>query len=169
MKGCFVMIEYRSKEWNEEMRLFAKDGAARAKEILKRDLSESFVSTTMEKPISHTNEERLRYYRTHGLDNCDDYPGGDNQFEQDVLSGRYHDNLSTDRLPSREDAYIVDKMNDGTFKFSVDFEEYFGHPQVMLAYHENCGRNHFSIMRNYPGGPMQLHEDVMSGEYARRR
>ena len=29
-------------------------------------------------------KDRLAYYRSHGLDNCADYPGGDEAFERDV-------------------------------------------------------------------------------------
>lgn len=43
----------------------------------------------IETPRVFTNEERLAYYRAHGLDACDDYPGGDAGFEADVLSGEF--------------------------------------------------------------------------------
>ena len=33
------------------------------------------------------SEERLAYYRSHGLTDCSDYPGGDAAFERDVLAG----------------------------------------------------------------------------------
>ena len=31
------------------------------------------------------SDERLAYYRSHGLTNCSDYPGGDAAFVRDVL------------------------------------------------------------------------------------
>lgn len=76
----------------------------------------------------HTNEERLAYYRTRGLDRCDDYPGGDAKFEADVLSGKFHDDDGDMAEPPVEDAYIISKMLDGTFLFEESF----------LAYGYNC-------------------------------
>lgn len=69
-----------------------------------------------------SNEDRLAYYRSHGLDKCDDYPGGDSQFEADVLSGLYH-NTHEDRdvAPKREDAYIIARLNDGRFQVDPNF------------------------------------------------
>ena len=52
------------------------------------------------------SERRLVYYRLHGLDNCPDYPGGDEAFVRDVLSGgqREERNFSFDM--QMEDAII---------------------------------------------------------------
>lgn len=82
----------------------------------------------------HTNEERLAYYRTHGLVSCDDYPGGDAQFEADVLSGAYHDEDGDMDEPPREDAYIIGKMLDGTFLFEKAFKKYGYNIKVRAAY-----------------------------------
>lgn len=88
------------------------------------------------KRIHHTNEERLFYYRSHGLTSCDDYPGGDARFEADVLSGAYHDeDGDMDELP-REDVYIVGKMLDGTFLFGESFDEYGYNVKVIAAYND---------------------------------
>ena len=88
------------------------------------------------KRIHHTNEERLAYYRARGLGRCDDYPGGDAQFEADVLSGAYHDeDGDMDDVP-REDAYVISKMLDGTFLFERMFRQYGYSNRVMAAYNK---------------------------------
>ena len=53
------------------------------------------------------SDERLAYYRSHGLTNCSDYPGGDAAFVRDVLSGdqrEEHRPFTFDM--KQEDAYI---------------------------------------------------------------
>lgn len=72
----------------------------------------------------HTNEERLAYYKAHGLSQCDDYPGGQVQFEADVLSGKLHDEDGVLEDPPAEDAYVIRKMLDGTFRFDLAFWKY---------------------------------------------
>ena len=84
----------------------------------------------------HTNEERLAYYRAHGLVHCDDYPGGDAQFEADVLSGAYHDEDGDMDEAPREDAYVISKMLDGTFLFERMFRQYGYSNRVKAAYNK---------------------------------
>lgn len=92
-----------------------------------------------------TNEERLAYYRIHGLDRCDDYPGGDAAFEADVLSGKYHDENGTWPEPGREDAYVIARMEDGRFKFTREFRRYGWSPFVFRAFLDNCHKNGFDV------------------------
>lgn len=113
-----------------------------------------------------TNEERLQYYRTHGLDKCDDYPGGDAQFKQDVLSGQFHDQFVTETPMKREDQYIHDCMRTGRLKFKRDITEHIHHPMLMLAYYETAHLNGLFVHHTYPGGPEQYKKDVLSGKYA---
>ena len=82
------------------------------------------------------SKERLAYYRSHGLSDCSDYPGGDAAFERDVLSG---DQREEHRLYNfdlkREDAYICKCLGDGRFKVDLDFRRHFHmHPKVILAF-----------------------------------
>jgi len=92
-----------------------------------------------------TNEERLSYYRAHGLDRCDDYPGGDTAFEADVLSGKYHDEDGTWPEPGREDAYVIARMEDGRFKFTREFTRYGWSLFVYDAIIRNCRKNGFDL------------------------
>lgn len=89
----------------------------------------------------YTNEQRLAYYRSHGLDRCDDYPGGDAQFEEDVLSGEFHANEWSDDPLKREDEYIVKCMYNGRFRFGIDFRDYTRHACVRSAFRANSERN----------------------------
>jgi len=118
---------------------------------------------------THTNEERLAYYRAHGLDKCDDYPGGDAAFATDVLSGAQHDNGPSLGPLKAEDAYVIGKMADGTFAYDGSFEEYGFRPEVRLAYIKYAGKHGFVVHVNYPYGSLEQYEkDVLSGAYARR-
>lgn len=92
-----------------------------------------------------TNEERLAYYRAHGLDCCDDYPGGDAAFAADVLSGEYHDENGVMAEPPREDAYIISKMRSGRFKFTREFMRYGWSRFVRRAILDNCRKNGFDL------------------------
>lgn len=78
------------------------------------------------------SEERLAYYRSHGLDHCSDYPGGDEAFERDVLSGDKREeglNFSFDMKP--EDDYICKCLQSGRFVPETDFTHYFKvHPKI---------------------------------------
>lgn len=77
-------------------------------------------------------KERLAYYRSHGLDNCSDYPGGDEAFERDVLSGEQRD----EKLPfsfdmKQEDDYIYKCLENGHFVPEPDFYRTFVlHPKI---------------------------------------
>lgn len=81
------------------------------------------------------SEERLAYYRSHGLDDCLDYPGGDVAFVRDVLAGdqREEHRPFTFEL-KQEDAYICKCLKDGRFRADLDFRSHFYmHPKVVLA------------------------------------
>ena len=80
------------------------------------------------------SEERLAYYRSHGLTDCSDYPGGDSAFEKDVLAGdqREEHRLFTFDM-KREDTYIYKCIEDGRFKIDWDFRRHFYmHPKLIL-------------------------------------
>ena len=64
---------------------------------------------------------RLAYYRTHGLTNCGDYPGGDAAFVRDVFSGEYRDSGFCEVPLKREDYYVLKCMLDGKFVPELDF------------------------------------------------
>ena len=118
--------------------------------------------------VEHTNEERLAYYRAHGLVDCDDYPGGDSKFEQDVLSGAYHAWVATDEPMSQEDAYVCSAAYSGKFRFDVKFPEYFRHPRLFLAYFENAGKNGVLVDFVYPGGPAMLKYDIEHNQFVEK-
>lgn len=86
--------------------------------------------------VLRPNEERLEYYRTHGLVRCDDYPGGDAQFEADVLSGAFYDKYGEMEEPPREDAYIIVQIENGKFKPDTRFFLYGYNQQVMAAFNK---------------------------------
>lgn len=92
-----------------------------------------------------TNEERLAYYRAHGLNRCNDYPGGDAAFEADVLSGVYHDEDGVMKDLPREDAYVVARMEDGRFTFTREFTKYGYNRTVFRAVLDNCHKNGFAL------------------------
>ena len=52
--------------------------------IMRMRSGEILPKVELQAPVVHTNAERLAYYRAHGLTCCDDYPGGDEQFERAV-------------------------------------------------------------------------------------
>ena len=144
----------------------AMEAEARGEETsFGRDRSHEMLS--LPKP---TNEERLQYYRAHGLTDCADYPGGDAQFEADVLSGLYHDEQVEEGEPKREDAYVIQAMWDGRLRYDGKFKWYIHHPLLRYAYYCNSGKNGFHELRNwqYRGGPYQYMQDLLSGEYARK-
>ncbi len=79
------------------------------------------------------SEERLAYYRSHGLVDCNDYPGGDEAFEKDVLSGEQREETAFHFKFKREDAYIYKCIKNGKFKVDFDFCRNFRmHPRVGL-------------------------------------
>lgn len=113
------------------------------------------------------NQDRLRYYRSHGLDSCDDYPGGDTVFESDVLSGAHHDVRVELGEPKREDAYVLEAIKSGRLRYDGKLQRYLAHPLLILAFYESMSRNHFRVRCMYRGGLFQLREDILSGSYAK--
>ena len=118
-----------------------------------------------------TAADRLAYYRSHGLSDCSDYPGGDAQFASDVLSGAQRDEDSAAMGPlGNEDAYVISMMEDGKFAYDADFVRFPCRPEVLLAYYENGARCHVHLPPHiYPGGLPRFRLDVGSGEYAKRK
>lgn len=113
---------------------------------------EAFVRnwhTNRLKYVEYTNAGRLAYYRAHGLESCDDYPGGDAQFEIDVLSGEYHDADLACEPSKREDAYIIERMRDGRFMFDSLFCRYGMNMEVEKAYIDNASKNGFTVSTFY--------------------
>lgn len=121
------------------------------------------------RPRVYSHQERLAYYRAHGLARCNDYPGGDAAFEADVLSGEYHDaGVSMSRL-KREDEYIIARMQDGRFRYDEAFREFGLRQEVELAYIKNAAKNHLTVHFSYPYGDLaQFEKDVRSGVYVCR-
>ena len=122
-----------------------------------------------------TDEDRLKYYREHGLTCCDDYPGGDTQFESDVLSGEFHARVITDQPMMREDQYVHDKILDGTLKCTMDLVRHLHHPVLKLAFFDMGATNGTPLLQEssdvrhrYHGNLGLYREEVLSGEYARR-
>lgn len=130
------------------------------------DFSELEAELKRQEP---TNADRLAYYRSHGLTDCRDYPGGDAQFEKDVLSGEHrHASVTLEPL-GREDAYIIkcirnkrlDVADCGLYQYGV-------RPEVDVAIMDVTGMirvyssptpyNDYAIYRN----------EVLSGEYAKK-
>lgn len=103
-------------------------------------------------------KERLAYYRSHGLDCCDDYPGGDAAFERDVLAGDQREEREYNFELKREDAYIMKCMENGKFKFDDKFcFGFYHHPKVRLELYERL-----DVRLDCPGGPLKFREDVLS-------
>lgn len=76
--------------------------------------------------------ERLAYYRSHGLDNCADYPGGDEAFERDVLAGDQREECMVFSFVLKtEDDYICKCLQSGHFVPETDFTHHFKlHPKI---------------------------------------
>ena len=77
-------------------------------------------------------KDRLAYYRSHGLDNCADYPGGDEAFERDVLSGDKREECMVFSFDMKsEDDYICKCLQSGRFVPETDFTHHFKlHPKI---------------------------------------
>ena len=105
------------------------------------------------------SEERLAYYRSHGLAVCDDYPGGDAAFERDVLAGDQREERDFTFDLKREDDYIYKCLEDGRFIPEIDFLTIFHmHPKVRDGVELVCGRLYWlSVPR-----PPQYYEAVWS-------
>lgn len=57
------------------------------------------------------SKERLAYYRSHGLTDCSDYPGGDAAFKRDVLAGDQRQEKDFTFETKHEDTYIPESVN----------------------------------------------------------
>ena len=77
-------------------------------------------------------KDRLAYYRSHGLDNCADYAGGDDAFERDVLSGDKRKECMVFSFNMKsEDDYICKCLKNGRFVPETDFTHHFKlHPKI---------------------------------------
>lgn len=113
---------------------------------------------------THDPEKRLEYYRSHGLTDCFDYPGGDEAFERDVLSGEQRDEGIYYGPFKNEDAYIIQCMRDGRFQFDPDFTTlFYVRPHVELEYYENPRG---WICLDYPMSDYARYKaDILSGRY----
>lgn len=106
------------------------------------------------------SDERLAYYRSHGLTNCSDYPGGDAAFVRDVLSGDQREEHRPFMFDMKqEDSYICRCIECGRFKIDLDFRMHFRmHPKVILtvesAYVWMCGYS--------PGKNPNYEKEIMS-------
>lgn len=169
------MMSDDDKEILESLRYRRNEGYDHAASARRANGIRSFILMSKEEREKHiadrkhaykiygqgTPEERLAYYRSHGLVNCDDYPGGDKQFELDVLSGAQRDESIYYGDMKNEDAYIIKTIQDGRFKLDDDFRIHFTmRPHVMLAVYDAL-----DVRMNYLGGPVQLREDILSGRY----
>lgn len=86
------------------------------------------------------SEDRLAYYRSHGLADCSDYPGGDETFERDVLSGEQREEKDFHFEFKNEDAYIYKCVENGKFKVDRDFGLSFHiHPRIQLLVDDTLG------------------------------
>lgn len=122
-------------------------------------------------PQDKTPEERLAYYRSHGLVHCGDYPGGDKQFERDVLSGEQRDEGIYYGGLKHEDAYVIQAMKDKRFVPDHEFIIRFNvRPHVKLAYWDYVGfRGDAVVSFDYPGGYERFRKDVLGCEYGLNR
>lgn len=157
----------RVKDWHERLeeakrRYPPSDDAKRIFAMREEEL-DAHCKKLREKEESNFwgSKERLAYYRSHGLSNCSDYPGGDAAFERDVLAGDQREEhlLFTFNL-KREDAYICKCLENGRFQVDLDFRRHFYmHPKVVLAveyvYTYVCG---YTIQ----GPPPDYAEKIMS-------
>lgn len=130
------------KDWHERLAVFKKrfppsDDLKKILSMSPEELNTHYKKLREKEEANFWgSKERLAYYRSHGLSDCSDYPGGDAAFERDVLSG---DQREEHRLYNfdlkREDAYICKCLVDGRFKVDLDFRRHFYmHPKVILAF-----------------------------------
>ena len=91
------------------------------------------------------SKERLAYYRSHGLTDCSDYPGGDAAFKRDVLAGDQRQEKDFTFDTKREDTYIIKCLKDGRFKPDADFTKLFPmHPKIFGLSREAAGCLHLT-------------------------
>lgn len=129
------------KDWHERLAdarkwIKVSDNQKRILSMSEEESHEYFKKSIAETDANFWgSEKRLAYYRSHGLTDCSDYPGGDAAFERDVLAGDQRE----ERRPftfdlKREDAYICKCLKDGRFRADLDFRGHFYmHPKVVLA------------------------------------
>ena len=129
------------KDWHEclaeaKRRYPPSDEARRVLEMSPEKLDE-YTKRLLEKEAENfwDSEKRLAYYRSHGLVNCNDYPGGDAAFARDVLAGDQRDeNCPFTFELKREDAYICKCLKNLRFLPDLDFSRHCHmHPKVVLA------------------------------------
>lgn len=128
------------KDWRERLadakkKVTPNDGIRKILAMSPEELDEYHKKSVAEIEANFWgSEERLAYYRSHGLSDCSDYPGGDTAFVRDVLAGDQRE----ERRPftfelKREDAYICKCLQDGRFLADLDFRSHFYmHPKVVL-------------------------------------
>lgn len=163
-KNIISMIEIEAfgekikvKDWHERLAdakkwIKVSDNQKRILAMSPEELDEYHKKSVAETEANFGgSKERLAYYRSHGLDDCSDYPGGDSAFVRDVLAGdqREEHHLFTFDL-KREDAYIYKCLKDGRFRADLDFRSHFYmHPKVVLALEDlACFKNSLNLLTN---------------------
>ena len=162
MIEAYSLWERSLSHTSEEER---KVRVARIKERMEQFENGTYVP---KKPHLRPGTERLAYYRSHGLTDCSDYPGGDAQFEKDVLSGEYRHEKPVLEPIGREDAYIIKCLKTGRLKVDwAEFWKYGVRPEVDIAARDSCGGCviHRSSDPSYTYA--KYREEVLSGEYAK--
>jgi len=146
------------KDWHERLADAKKWIKVSDEEKRILSMSEEESHEYFKKSIAETeanfwgSEERLAYYRSHGLTDCSDYPGGDAAFERDVLAG----NQREERHPftfilKREDEYIYKCIEDGRFKIDWDFRHHFHmHPKLILIVENTYEKIYFGMFHRPP-------------------
>lgn len=155
------------KDWRERLaeakrRYPRSDEARKILQMNSKELDE-YTKRLLEKEAENfwDSEKRLAYYRSHGLVNCNDYPGGDAAFARDVLAGdQREENCPFTFELKREDAYICKCLKNLRFLPDLDFRRHcYMHPKVVLAveyvYTYVCG---YTIQ----GPPPDYAEKIMS-------
>lgn len=173
-KDIISMIEIEAygekikiKDWRERLadakkKVTPSDGIRKILAMSPEELDEYHKKSVAEVEANFWgSEERLAYYRSHGLTDCSDYPGGDAAFERDVLAGDQREEhcLFTFEL-KREDAYICKCLKDGRFRADLDFRSHFYmHPKVVLALED-----FYTHVLGYmiQGPPPEYSEKIMS-------
>ena len=146
------------KDWHERLadakkKVTPSDGIRKILNMSPEELDEYHKKSVAEVESNFFgSEERLAYYRSHGLSDCSDYPGGDAAFERDVLAG----NQREERHPftfilKREDEYIYKCIEDGRFKIDWDFRHHFHmHPKLILIVEHTYEKIYFGMYQRSP-------------------
>lgn len=154
------------KDWRERLaeakrRYPQSDEARKILQMNSKELDE-YTKRLLEKEAENfwDSEKRLAYYGSHGLVNCNDYPGGDAVFARDVLAGDQREEHCpfTFNL-KREDAYICKCLKNLRFLPDLDFRQHcYMHPKVAL---ELC--DFYVYEQGYTiQGPPDYAEKIMS-------